>query len=101
MILIIGISGLLLADRHYKLALFGNTLSCLKTITATVMLLFIFDIIGVINGVFFTNYKYVVGIYIFTPNLPIEEILFLMLLSYFSLIVYLVLNRKFKNIEQV
>jgi lycopene cyclase domain-containing protein len=47
----------------------------------------------VVNKIFSTNPKYVVGIYLVSPNLPIEEILFLFLLCYSTLIIYKTVER--------
>lgn len=48
----------------------------------------LWDICGIILGIFRTNPTYTVGLNIFTPNLPLEEVLFLILLSYVTLLTY-------------
>lgn len=92
-ILIFSIVGLLLADWRYKLAFWSNKIASIKAIGFTMLLLYIFDIAGVVNKIFSTNPKYVVGIYLVSPNLPIEEILFLFLLCYSTLIIYKTVER--------
>lgn len=53
------------------------------------MLLFFlaWDIAGIWLKVFSTNQRYVLGLYLFTPDLPIEECFFLILLTYVILLV--------------
>ena len=53
-----------------------------------VMLFFAWDVAGLQLGIFATNQEYVSGLYLLTPNLPIEEIFFLAMVSYFTLLIY-------------
>jgi lycopene cyclase domain-containing protein len=92
-ILLIGIGGLVLADWQMKLVFFKNFSAAWKTIGILIVLMLAADIVGIKLGIFFTNQKYVTGLYIGTPNLPLEELFFLFLLSYVTLVLYQVLNR--------
>jgi len=56
------------------------------------------DVIGINWGIFATNQHYVSGLFLGSPNLPIEEIFFLFLLCYAVLIIYNFLDRKIKNV---
>ena len=91
------VSGLFLADYRYKIAFYKNRKATVKTIGIVMVLLLLFDILGIINNIFTTNQKYVTGLYIISKNLPIEELIFLFLLCYFCLIVYLILNNILKS----
>lgn len=87
-ILLFSLCGICLADWQYKLAFWYDWRSSAKSIGFVIALLLLFDIAGIQQQIFSTNQSYVVGIYIMTPNLPIEELLFLFLLCYVTLILY-------------
>lgn len=95
-LLLFSISGLLLADFRYKIALFANSASAIKTIGIAMGLLLLFDVLGIINHIFYTNSTYVTGIYIINRNMPIEELFFLFLLCYFSLFIYIIIKNKLR-----
>lgn len=92
-ILILSIGGLLLADRRLRLAFWHNKIASTKAVGYTMLLLLIFDVAGVINKIFSTNQDYVVRINIISPNIPIEEIIFLFMLCYVTLILYQLIGR--------
>lgn len=102
LVLIISICGLLLADWRYGLVFWHDKLASAKAIGFTMLLLLIFDIAGIINNIFSTNQNYVVKINIISPNLPVEEILFLFMLCYVTLISYRTLAKieVFNNISR-
>lgn len=54
----------------------------------------LWDVAGILLNVFYTNQKYVSGVYFFTPDMPLEEILFLTLVGYVSVMASLMLERK-------
>lgn len=91
LILVISLSGLVALDRHWKLVYFAKSAHSRYATLATVATLGIFfviwDITGILLGIFWTNPRYTIGLNLFTPNLPIEELLFLSLLVYVSLLV--------------
>ena len=86
--LIIGISGMVILDWRFSLAFFKNAKASLTAITSIFVLLFIYDLIGINNDIFYTNQSYVSGIHLLSKNLPLEEFLFLFLLSYFTINTY-------------
>ena len=49
---------------------------------STAALLLVADIIGIRLDIFHTNQAYVSGLYLWTPDLPVEELLFLLLTAY-------------------
>lgn len=99
-VLLLGIAGLILADWRYRLVFFYRPKAAIKTISFLVCLLLLADITGIRLGIFFTNQRYVTGWHIVSTNLPAEELFFLFLLSYVSLILYrlITLLTKDKNV---
>jgi lycopene cyclase domain-containing protein len=57
-------------------------------IVSTMLVLMIADIIGIRAGIFFTKQAYVSGLYIGTPNFPIEELVLLFFLPYLTTVLY-------------
>lgn len=94
LILILSIAGLTLADWRYNLAFFFKPRAALKAIIGTMTILLIGDLMGIEWRVFSTNQAFVSGLYIGSPNLPIEEFLFLFLLIYTTLIFYQIIKKK-------
>ena len=89
-ILLVSIAGLILCDMRWKLVAWRNTpakKATLATIATLVGFFLVWDIAGILLGIFYTNPRYTLGINLGTPNLPIEEVFFLMLLVYSVLII--------------
>lgn len=78
-----------LIDYKHKLALFIQPLRTIITLAVAVVVFLIWDLVGIALGIFFRGEgPYLTGITI-APELPIEEVFFLTLLSYTILIAYL------------
>lgn len=78
-----------LIDYKHKLALFIQPLRTIITLAVAVVVFLIWDLVGIALGIFFRGEgPYLTGITI-VPELPIEEVFFLTLLSYTILIAYL------------
>ncbi|MBA3678967.1 lycopene cyclase domain-containing protein [Candidatus Saccharibacteria bacterium] len=92
-LLVFSITGLTLADWRYKLAFWNNPIASALAIGSVWVLLLLFDIGGIRNQIFSTNQSYVIGIHIVSPNLPIEEFLFLFILCYVTLLLYQILKK--------
>jgi lycopene cyclase domain-containing protein len=87
--LTVSLLGMGLIDFKHKLALFSQPLRTAITLTVAVTVFLIWDLIGISLGIFFRGQgPYLTGITI-APELPIEEVFFLTLLSYTILIAYL------------
>lgn len=97
LILVLSLFGLWLCDRRWHLVAYqpssGAKHATVMTLIIGVGFFLVWDIAGIILGIFSTNPRYVLGLNIFTPNLPIEEVLFLTLLIYVSLISVVVASR--------
>ena len=85
--LILGLSGLVVWDYFAHIALFSQTKATAKVILIAVSLFLVWDILGIVLDIFHTNSRFVSGLHFFTPDLPLEELLFLTTLSYFVLLV--------------
>ncbi len=92
-VLVFSIAGLLLADWRLRLAFWYDKIASTKAVGYTILLLLIFDVAGVINKIFSTNQDYVVRLNIISPNIPIEEVVFLFMLCYVTLILYQLIGR--------
>lgn len=78
--LITSISGLLYADRRYKLMWHHNARQATVCLVVGVIFFLVWDVVGIALGVFATNQAWVSGWHVVTPDLPVEEFLFLTLL---------------------
>lgn len=92
--LLIGLSALTAWDRYKRIALFQNPRAAIKVVGISVGFFLVWDILGILLNIFHTNTKYVSGAFFFTPDLPLEELLFLTFLAYFVLILDRVRIRK-------
>lgn len=72
-------------DWRYRLAWFWQPRRALLYIAIGLTFFLLWDIAGITLDVFSTNQQWVSGLYIGTPDLPIEEIGFLIFFNYFVL----------------
>ena len=80
--------GMLIIDRKYRLAFFYDFRRTAIVLAAGATLFTLWDISGIALGVFFSGQsKFMSGLYL-GPEYPIEELIFLLFLCYFTLIVY-------------
>ena len=86
--LTISISGLGMIDWRYKLAFFYNFKRTAATLFIAISLFVVWDILGINLGIFFHGGSELTLPYRIVPELPLEELFFLMLLCYVTLIVY-------------
>ena len=86
--LLVSISGMLVLDKKYKLAFWFDKKRTYQTIGITMLVFIIWDVLGIALGIFFHGgSKYTLPIRI-APEFPIEELFFLFLLCYVSLVLY-------------
>jgi lycopene cyclase domain-containing protein len=88
------LAGLALLDYRYKLAFWNKPRQTTWTIFATVTVFIVWDIIGILLGIFFHGGSpWTLPVRIL-PEFPIEELFFLTLLCYVTLLLYRGLDRK-------
>ncbi len=86
--LIFSILGVGLLDYTRKLALFVDPRATLIAVSLSVAVFLVWDIVGIINGIFFRgDAPHLSGI-LLAQELPVEELFFLTLLCYNTLVVY-------------
>lgn len=86
--LLVSFAGMIVIDRRFALAYFYDRRATFMSIAAGVSVFIIWDIIGIIRGIFFSGQSpYMSGIYL-GPEFPLEEIIFLAFLCYFTLVMY-------------
>lgn len=91
--LVVSISCLMLTDYRYKLAFWYDQRRSAITISIVMAVFILWDIIGIKLGLFFKgNSQYMLPFEIL-PEFPLEELFFLFLLAYVSLLLYRGANR--------
>lgn len=101
LVLLFSLLGLTIADWRWRLVVFGHDdnedrvrrRAALTTLVIMVGAFLLWDVLGIGLGIFSTNPRYVIGLTIVSRNLPIEEIGFLILLNYFTLLVVAFMQR--------
>ena len=92
--LLISITGIATLDRKYKLAFAVDFARAATTIAIGVVFFLVWDLSGIALGIFFRGQaKHLTGITL-APELPIEEIFFLVLLSYSTLALFAALKKR-------
>lgn len=86
--LLIGIGGLVLIDRRWKLAFWRDAIRTAKTLATAIAVFVLWDLLGITLGIFFHGGSQYSLPFRLAPEFPIEEILFLFLLTYSALIIY-------------
>lgn len=86
--LIVGIAGMATIDWRYKLAYWHDRSRTLKVIGAAVAIFVVWDVLGIVLGIFrHGGSQYQLPFTLF-PHFPVEEIFFLVLLTYTTLVIY-------------
>lgn len=91
--LALSLIGMGLIDFKHKLALFASPIKTLVAVGAPVILLLGIDLIGIALGIFFRGQTAFLSGILLAPELPLEEVFFLTLLCYTTLVVYLWVKR--------
>jgi len=91
--LLFAISGLLIVDWRWKLAFWHDAKRTARTVLTAVAVFVLWDMFGIWFGIFFKGSgEYMLPFELF-PEFPIEELFFLFLLCYVTLILYRGLGR--------
>lgn len=96
--LIVSIVGLLLIDRRLKLAFWNQPRRTLLTIAIAMDVFIIWDFFGIFLGIFFQGGSRYALPFTLLPEFPLEELFFLFLLCYVSLLVYLGVKKRWQPI---
>jgi lycopene cyclase domain-containing protein len=86
--LLLSILGLALLDRRHRLAFFSDPKASSIAISVAVAVFLIWDLVGIAQGIFFRGDAPHLSGLLLAPELPLEELFFLILLSYNTLLVY-------------
>lgn len=86
--LLISIAGLVALDKKHNLALFRFPMATALSVGIAVIVFLIWDIVGIAFGIFFRGSTSFLSGLLLGPELPLEELFFLILLSYNTLLVY-------------
>ena len=83
--LALSLSGMVMLDRRYRLTFWADARRSVIVLIAGVLFLFVWDIAGVANGIFFRGESpWMTGVLV-APEVPLEEVFFLTLLTYLTL----------------
>ncbi|MET0933437.1 MAG: hypothetical protein ABWX56_06960 [Mycetocola sp.] len=72
-------------DWHWKVALFRDPGHTVVVVVLTFVVLLLFDIAGLLLSIFSAGSR-VMGIFLFSPDMPLEEIFLLTFFGYFTLV---------------
>ena len=93
-LLVFSLAGMVLLDRRWRLALFVDARRTLVIIALSVCFFLAWDITGVTSGVFFKGDSDLLVGWDIAREVPIEEVLFLTLLTHVALIAFRWLERR-------
>lgn len=85
---------MVMIDRRFQLALFAFPRRTLAVLAISVGTFLLWDLAGILLGIFSKGTSQFSLSLELLPELPLEELFFLLLLSYLSLLCYLYLLRK-------
>lgn len=89
----VSIFGMVMIDRRFGLAFFTEPRRTAVVLAAAMIMFVLWDIAGITLGIFRTGSSNLTLDILLLPELPLEELLFLFLLSYLSLLSYLYTRR--------
>ncbi|SEJ56867.1 lycopene cyclase domain-containing protein [Demequina mangrovi] len=92
--LLVSLAGLAVLDHRFRLAVFDQPRRALLTVALGVAFFLVWDLVGVGLGIFFVGSEtWLTGIRI-AREVPLEEPLFLVLLTYQTLLLWRALSRR-------
>ncbi|MFM6967756.1 MAG: lycopene cyclase domain-containing protein [Microbacteriaceae bacterium] len=92
-LIVLSLIGMALIDYHWKVALFEDVRHTVLVLVLSVAFFVSWDISGVANGVFYKGASNLLIGWDVATEIPIEEILFLTLLSYCAVIAFRLVER--------
>lgn len=87
-VLLFSLGGLAFLDYQKKLAWWWDPRKTALILGLNLVFFLVWDIVNIAAGVIATNPAWVTGIYVYTPNMPLEEFFFLTLLGYQTLLLW-------------
>lgn len=98
--LLVSLGGLTLLDWRHRIAVFAEPRRALLTIVAGIVVFLLWDAAGIGLGIFFRgDGPYMTGV-LLAPELPLEELFFLALLVYQTLLLWRWLERRRERREK-
>lgn len=98
--LVVSLAGLGFLDWRYRVALFADARRTLATVVIGVAVFVVWDLVGVGLGIFFRGESsYLTGVQV-APEVPLEELFFLTLLVYQTLLAWLAFSRRATSPEE-
>jgi lycopene cyclase domain-containing protein len=86
--LLVSITGMVVLDRRFRLFFWADTRRAAVVLGAGVVLFLVWDLLGIGLGIFFRGQTpFMTGVLV-APEVPVEEIFFLVLLCYLSMNVF-------------
>lgn len=92
--LVSSITCLVLIDWRYKLAFFSDRRRTVLTLLIVIGLFVVWDVMGIQQGIFFHGGSDLTLPVRIIPEFPVEELFFLLLLTYVTLIIYRFFDKK-------
>lgn len=93
-LLLFSLAGMVLCDYRWKLALFDDARRTVLVVSLSVAFFVSWDISGVANGVFFKGESDLLIGWDIATEVPIEEVLFLTLLTHLALVAFRLADRR-------
>jgi len=86
--LLLSIAGLLALDWRYKLAFWAHAKRTTLTLVCAILFFTVWDLLGIFLGIFLHGQSPYQLPFTIVPHFPVEEIVFLFLLTYCTLVTY-------------
>ena len=86
--LVVSIACLLLIDYRYKLAFWHDARRTSLTLACAIAIFIVWDIFGISLGIFFHGGSEYALPFLIAPEFPVEELFFLFLLTFVTLLLY-------------
>ncbi|WP_084106297.1 lycopene cyclase domain-containing protein [Demequina sp. NBRC 110056] len=91
--LAVSLLGLGILDWRYRVALFSDARRTLVTLGLAIAFFLVWDLLGVSLGIFFIGDAPYLSGWVIAPEVPVEEVAFLTLLTYNTLLLWLAFSR--------
>lgn len=92
-LLLFALGSIACLDYRYRLAFFADPRTAIKTVASGVLVFLVWDVVGVSLGIFFPGKNTITTGIMILPKIPLEELFFLVLLCYFTLVLWKVVAR--------